>query len=296
MRALPSNIASHLASGTTTLCTCWRLIRADGVVLGFTDHDRDLTFASTAFLAASGLSGSEVEGALGLAVGGGDLTGALTASVLTEADILAGRYDGASVETWLVNWADVSARLLLDVSRIGDIRRDDRAFTAETRSAAAPYDQEKGRLYLPRCDAEFGHARCGLSLAAPNRRVTSLITEVEGPSVFRVASPGSIAAGALAEGRAVFQTGAANGLTAAIVAHQRMGSADRITLDRQVTAGFVTGDAVQLTIGCDKRFSSCKEFGNSVNFRGFPHVPGTDQAFTYAERGSGLNDGGSLFS
>jgi uncharacterized phage protein (TIGR02218 family) len=295
MLALSPQLQSHLSSGCTTLCTCWRLIRRDGIVFGFTDHDRDLTFSATTFLAASGLSGSEVESALGLAVGGGDVTGALVSAALTEADIIAGRYDGTSVETWLVNWQDVTQRVLLDVSSFGDIRRTDAAFTAELRSAAAPYDEEKGRLYASRCDAEFGDARCGLSLAATSRRVTAAITAVASKAQFSVATPASIAAGALNEGRVLFQTGSAQGLRAAIVSHARSSGTDTIVLDRAIDAGFAIGNSVELTIGCDKRFATCKGFGNIANFRGFPHVPSTDQAFGYAERGSGVNDGGSLF-
>jgi hypothetical protein len=33
---------------------------------------------------------------------------------------------------------------------------------------------------------------------------------------------------------------------------------------------------------------------NTVNFRGFPHIPGNDFALSTAKR-SGINDGGSFF-
>jgi uncharacterized phage protein (TIGR02218 family) len=40
------------------------------------------------------------------------------------------------------------------------------------------------------------------------------------------------------------------------------------------------GDAFTITAGCDKHFKTCKaKFDNSVNFRGFPHVPEIDFAF-----------------
>ena len=55
MRALDPAFAAHIASGATTLATCWRLTRRDGVVLGFTDHDQPLTFDGTNFLPAAGL-------------------------------------------------------------------------------------------------------------------------------------------------------------------------------------------------------------------------------------------------
>ena len=49
MKALLPELAAHLASGTTTLCWCWRLARRDGVVMGFTDHDKALTFDGTTY-------------------------------------------------------------------------------------------------------------------------------------------------------------------------------------------------------------------------------------------------------
>ena len=106
MRDIPADLAAHLAGGATTLCHCWRLTRSDAVVLGFTDHDADLSFDDTLFAAGSGLEPAEASVELGFAIGGGDVSGALVSAGITEADILAGRYDDALIETWLVNWAE----------------------------------------------------------------------------------------------------------------------------------------------------------------------------------------------
>ena len=54
MRPIPPALAAHLGEGVTTLCRCWTLTRRDGLVLGFTDHDRDLTVAGTLHGARSG--------------------------------------------------------------------------------------------------------------------------------------------------------------------------------------------------------------------------------------------------
>ena len=42
MRAVPAELAARLDSGAASLCHVWILTRADEVVLGFPDHDRDL--------------------------------------------------------------------------------------------------------------------------------------------------------------------------------------------------------------------------------------------------------------
>jgi hypothetical protein len=78
VRALPTGLQSHLDSGATTLCWCWRITRNDGVAFGFTDHDRDLLFDGTSFEAASGFTGTEISGAVGLNVDTLDVESAIT--------------------------------------------------------------------------------------------------------------------------------------------------------------------------------------------------------------------------
>jgi hypothetical protein len=55
MRRIEPGLAGHLAGAETTLATSWRLVRTDGVVLGFTDHDAALRFGGTDYLPAHGL-------------------------------------------------------------------------------------------------------------------------------------------------------------------------------------------------------------------------------------------------
>ena len=55
------------------------------------------------------------------------------------------------------------------------------------------------------------------------------------------------------------------------------------------------GQAFTLTAGCDKTFATCKaRFANHLNFRGFPHVPGADFAYSYAD-GERVHDGSPIF-
>lgn len=100
MRTLEAGIAAHLASGATTLATCWRILRADGVALGFTDHDEALSFGGTEYLPAHGLDGSEGPSKLGPQVDTAEVVGVLHSDAIAEADILLGRFDDAVVETW----------------------------------------------------------------------------------------------------------------------------------------------------------------------------------------------------
>lgn len=47
MKTLDPALQDHLDGGATTLAWCWKVTRRDGMVLGFTEHDRALNFDGT---------------------------------------------------------------------------------------------------------------------------------------------------------------------------------------------------------------------------------------------------------
>ncbi|MGA7427210.1 MAG: DUF2163 domain-containing protein, partial [Rhodoplanes sp.] len=128
MRAIPPALQVKLDSGATTLCRCWLITRRDGIVQGFTDHDETVLLAGTPCLADTGLNASEATERLGMQIDGAELSGALVHDSLTEADLAAGRYDAATVETWLVDWSDPDLRVLLATGVLGEVRREGSAF------------------------------------------------------------------------------------------------------------------------------------------------------------------------
>ncbi|MGI6245174.1 MAG: DUF2163 domain-containing protein [Pseudochelatococcus sp.] len=292
MRTLSEGLSSHLGEGVTTLCRCWKLLRRDGHVAGFTDHDRDLAFAGVTFLARSGLEAAEATGELGFAVSGGDVAGVLAAASITEDDLAAGKYDDASVETWLVNWADAEQRLLLDVAAIGEVRRSEHAFTAELRGIMHRYDQEQGRLYRADCAADLGDSRCRVALNAPHLRAEGSVETPAGRLGFSAGALAGHAAGWFTGGALRFTSGANAGVTAEVKAH----SGGALELWVPVAKAIAAGDRFIVTAGCDKSFSMCRaRFANAVNFRGFPHMPGNDFIVRYPLQGEAGLDGGSLF-
>ena len=66
-RTLAPGLQSHLDSGSTTMVYCWKIIRGDGVVQGFTEHDLNLTFDGVTFKADAGIRGSRIQQTLNLA-------------------------------------------------------------------------------------------------------------------------------------------------------------------------------------------------------------------------------------
>jgi len=292
MRDIPSGLAAHIETAATTLCHCWSLTRRDGLVLGFTDHDRKLSFDGVDFAATTGLEAAESAAELGFAIGGGEVAGAFAALGLNEADLVRGLYDDARVRVWLVNWADPGQRVLLEEGFVGEIKRGEASFTAEVRSFAKAFDEERGRLYMRSCSADLGDARCGVTLVAAEAEVAGsdgrLSLSAEGMS--------SYPDGHFTGGRLVFTSGGNAGFATEVKRHGREGAQARFQLWQATTAPIVPGDRFRVTPGCDKSFATCRaKFGNGVNFRGFPHMPTTDFIIGGVRPGDGALDGGSLF-
>jgi uncharacterized phage protein (TIGR02218 family) len=258
MRSIPPGLAAHLDGGATTLCHCWKVTRRDGAAFGFTDHDRDLAFGGVVFAARTGVEATEAASELGFAVGGGEVSGALVSAGVTEDDLAAGRYDNATVETWLVNWDNPDERLLLDAGSIGEIRRADGAFVAEVRGPMHRLDEERGRLYRATCSADLGDERCRVDLTSPAFRGTGVVSATDGALGFATGSLGSYADGLFTGGKLTWTGGANAGLSIEVKAHRLVGGSAEIDLWQRAPKPIAVGDTFTVTAGCDKRFPTCR--------------------------------------
>lgn len=296
MRAIPSALQARLDSGVTTLAQAWKLIRRDGVTAGFTDHDRDLVFDGVTFRAGTGFAASEASGRFDLSVDGGDIAGALDGDSLSDADLAAGRYDGAALETWLVDWSDVSLRVLTARGRLGEVKREGIAFVAEIRGLADLLSQESGRLYTATCSADLGDGRCRIDLADPARRGSGTVGAMRGASLFTADGLADFADGFFTAGRLLWTDGANAGLSIEVKQHRADGEV-LLSLWQAMPEPVTAGDPFAVTAGCDKTLPTCRDrFANSENFRGFPHMPGNDFIMSYPSPGT-LSDasGAALF-
>jgi len=292
MKTLPEGLQSHLDSGATTLCWCWQLVRGDGVVMGFTDHDRALAFDGVTYEAAAGFSASEVQSALGLAVDNLTLAGALSSATLNEDDLAAGLYDNAAFKLWRVNWAEVSQRVLMKSGTLGEVSRQGAAFSAELRGLAQALNQPVGRAFGRLCDADLGDARCTLALTA----VIGAVVAAFDARRFTVSGLEDVAAGDVTGGRLRFTSGANAGLAMDIKRHGKSGDLVTLELWQAMPRPVTAGDGFTVTPGCDKSFATCRDrFGNAVNFRGFPYMPGND-AVLAAPAADQPRDGGSRYA
>ena len=290
-----AGLNDHLVTGATHVCFCWAIKRRDGQTFGFTDHDRPLVFEGTTFSPDSGLSANALTSTTGLSVNNTEALGVLTAAAITEKDIEAGRYDGAEVTTWLVQWDNVADREIKFIGSIGEITRESGTYRAELCGLTEMLNQPQGRSYLRTCSAVLGDGGCKLNLNDAAYRADS--------TLFEVAEDGQVLTVALGEtyterwfegGILKFRSGEADGLQAVIKKDEIKGGKRVLTLWRPEPAALAVGDDVRLIAGCDKRAENCRvKFDNRVNFQGFPDIPGEDWLMS-VPRSDDDETGGSL--
>jgi uncharacterized phage protein (TIGR02218 family) len=106
------------------------------------------------------------------------------------------------------------------------------------------------------------------------RRKIVTVGSVEGERV--LVGGGGLEAGVYAFGTLRWMTGAATGLTQAVVDNDAGG------LWLSDGASGVSGALALLTQGCDRRLATCAgRFANVANFRGEPWLPGNDLLTRY---------------
>jgi len=273
MKTISSGLAAHLAGEVTTLATCWKLTRTDGSIMGFTDHDQDIVVDAVSYVAASGFTPTAIENQARLAVDNLDVEGMLDSGNITEADIMAGKYDFAEVEIFMVNYTDLTQGTLpLRRGWLGEVTLRNGQFSAEVRGLSQRLSQTVGELYSPSCRAQFGDNRCTVNLTS--HTVTGTVSAVTSNQVFEDDTRAEVA-GSFTFGRITFTSGANDGLSMEVKEHMGGG---KLILVMPMPYDVQTGDSYSLIKGCDKTFQTCAQvYENAVNFRGEPHVPGLDK-------------------
>jgi len=295
MRDIPENLAEKLAAGTTTLCRCWIVTRADGVSQGFTDHDADLEINGVLCEAGSGLEAGELEASTGLSVDNLQAVGALSSTGISEVDVVAGRYDDAKVGHWLVDWQEPASRILQFRGTIGEITRQGVSFTAELRGLSEALNAPVGRSYQRTCDLVVGSKKCGFDLNAQGFSITHSVSDVLENRRLILTGADGFEARWFENGHFVWLTGENAGTQGRVKFDEVAGGERHIELWVEAPHEIQKGDQFTVYAGCDKRAQTCRlKFQNFPNFRGFPHIPGQDWVASYPASGDIL-DGASRY-
>ncbi|WGI20830.1 DUF2163 domain-containing protein [Amylibacter sp. IMCC11727] len=290
MRHINENLQAHLDTGATNMCRAWIVTRQDGVTFGFTDHDKALVVDGVSCEAASSMDATAVETTTGLSVDNSQAVGALSSAGITDLDIETGKFDGAEVRHFLVNWRDTDQKILQFRGSLGEIRRGSGAFEAELRGLSEALNKPVGRAYLRQCDRILGDAKCGVDIFAEGFVGEDTVYTSSGRRVVELQHLGAFEQDWFVGGKATWVTGANAGSDGLIKVDHLRGLVRVIELFEETKFPIENGDILRVHAGCDKHAETCKgKFGNFANFRGFPHIPGEDWSVAYPVAGTNMN-------
>lgn len=264
---------TFFAAELDTAASWWRIHRRDGVTLGFTTHDRDLWFDGVLHRAAPGMLPSAIRRTSGFEDDPGDVEGALSHDAVRAEDLAAGQFDGARIESGIVDWDALTGATLYS-GTIAGLHQEGSGFRAELASAKARLAQDPIPLSSPTCRAHFCGPGCGLSSEAHSARARVVAVDTDAGAVTLDLAD----AAPYRHGELRWLDGHATGLAARIL--DTDGSV--LTLAGRLDPALGEGLRVRLREGCDRTIATCTaRFGNAVNFRGEPFLPGNDMLAHY---------------
>lgn len=288
MRTVPAAFTTARLSASSRLCKIWRIERTDGTVLRFTEHDRDLTVDGETFLATASFDPSAIKASADMSVDDLEVIGAFDSAYIESADLLAGRFNGASFYVAEVIWDNLAeGKDVLRFGRMGNIRESGGKFSAELLGPTWRLQNPIGDLYSATCRATLGDAMCKVDLAPWT--FSGEVASVDGRNKFTVARLGPPWDYFAADDEAMFQFG---------LLTWDSGSNDGLSMEiYQVNSGgwellfsmpfdIAVGDTFTVIAGCPKSLETCRSrFDNVLNFQGEPHVPVSDDLIKGPVRG-----------
>ena len=265
MRNISPELELHLSSEVTSLACCFLLTLKDQTILGFTDYIENLLIEDVTYLANSGFNKSAIESNSNFAVDNLELECLIDHQNITEESIIAGIYDMAKIEIFLVNYLDPNmGKIMLKSGYMGQISLYNGKFTAEIKGISHKLMANATEIYSAGCRASLGDGFCKLKLIPIIGEVTKVI------------SNNSWIDNSLTQENSYFNYGKVRFVTGKNalkeVEVKEFNNKEIVTI-LSLPYNIEIGDEYEITVGCDKKFSSCVgKFNNAVNFRGEPHI------------------------
>ena len=261
-----------LADAATALSVCWKIVRVDGVTLRLTDLDQPITVLGELYLPNGSTERTAISYTDGLSAQNIDIRGLFDSDLITEEDLLDGRYNYARVTVLLVFSERPELRPIeLLRARMGETEIDRGNYATRLNSMSHAFRASVGETTSPICRTVFGDNRCKVPLV--DHRITTTITEIVDARTFKVAA--AIAAPSkYFYGRATMLNGVAAGEGMEI----RSATADSVIIYLPYRNLPAVGNQIQIDAGCDYTRQTCKNvYNNLLNNRSEPDLPGQDE-------------------
>lgn len=286
---LPPGHASLNAARGRRLSTLWKITRADGEILRFTDHDEPLTFSTTAFNSSGdvftpigGVSVAARQVQTGLRVNNTEVRGVLNSDAITEAELRYGLYDEAEIDEYVVDPRYPFAGALRHFHYfIREVSWTPQGWLAQIEGLTSRLQIRNGSLFSKVCHYTLGDSRCtkNIETGAGNFRVAATVETItlQRKEFTAAALVGLAADNFYRYGNLVWTSGNNAGVEHISEVKEYIAASGKVVLQLDTPIDIVVGDGFNIYVGCDKTFATCiSKFSNGDRFGGFPHIPGND--------------------
>lgn len=168
MKTISGALQTHLEGEYLTIATCVKIKRKDGVILGFTDHDQNISInvdsdgITTYEAGTSSYNRTAIQSSSTMSPDNLDVQTLLDSNAITDNDMRNKLYDGAEFKMFQLNWADLSQGIVkLRRGFLGDIKiLGPSEAQIEFRGMLQALSRNIVEIIAPECRADLGDGRC----------------------------------------------------------------------------------------------------------------------------------------
>lgn len=275
-----TSLIDHFAGSTLTVATCAYLQSSiGGLSVGVTSHSSDLSglpgYPGVTFKMVAGPTPSRVEHPEGLSPTNMEQDLFMLSGIISEADVLAGKWDHGPGIAFDVNFLALDmGQLIIERGHLGRHEQNGPMIRLELRGLNDALSQMIGRVTEPLCSADVYDPQCKLDPVARGEVHNGTITTATSQTVFR--------ASALTQGAEYFDNAKGSFLTgpnAGFPFHNDVWDPATKQFSLRTPLPFMptVGDTFTVLRGCKKREGDCAARNNVINIRSFPHTPTIEQ-------------------
>ncbi|KKK82870.1 hypothetical protein LCGC14_2799070, partial [marine sediment metagenome] len=260
------------------LTTCWKIERADGQILRFTDHDVHLMLPDAYFYSpVAGMKASARQRAVGLRSLNLNIMGVITSTDIAHEDLYKGFYRGAKITEYLVDWRYPWAATIKTAQYwIESTTFNGETWEAEVVGVANKLRRPIGTVCSRNCRHILGDSICRVDMDELKASPVPVTAVVQNQMIFDCSNLSVVTPDIFSHGKIEWLTGDNTGVISEISEFYL--SDTRLVLVNPTPFPIQVADQFSIWVGCDKRLTTCySKFLNVDNFGGFPTIPGPDK-------------------
>lgn len=261
-----------LKHNITHLISCWIVKRNDGLILRFSDSIENIIFENEIYISHAGFKLNEINENNLLNFNHSKIEGVIENDLITNEDLLLGKYDQAIVENFLIDYKNLDlGRIFIKRGYIGNIKiSGHNKFIAEIKDPLELADQHLNCRYSINCRANFGDNKCKIDLT--KYYYHGSITKIIDQKTFLDEN--------CSKDSDYFNYGMIIFTKQNIKTNIKFYINNLFELVMPVKFDLRKGTNFVAIAGCDKTLKMCSNrFNNIANFRGEPYIPSYEKIY-----------------